>query len=619
MTGWDSVPHPLTPIYVHYPLLLGQSATHGTYWGRRGFSHGGEQEEDAGCRGGRPLLVVSFAPRIDLVVKRVSIFDQVVPAMWSPTEKPSPESDNNPSYEYAEKYLTTAARYSTIDNKKRYHDCRLSCAGEERYQPTWDFVSRCERFCARLYDYNSPVEVSPQPASHGWWLKKLSSGRSVRNEVNSEGGGKENGLHIPDPWGKDISRIISSKQTVSSESGSVSVPLALSTSSKQAKTSMLLQTTGHGLDSVSFGSHHALEDLNSYFDSLPTKDCSQPDCNYKNVVVEKKKVLVNKPEKFSTKDIRQYEREVLGYRREHEKKLENQELAQIGEESDKLVQASVNGFHQLESSVPARSSSKHLRNRHSKAYEEAKNAKGFVGYYDNVFGDDKVRKGSVHKSQPATHAANPSVDERLKKLEKLHSQLEAQNTHLVQENRVQQSTMKQVQHPKITRPTVSATKTVSGTFVPLDGIMRSESTLKKQLHELEKPCSLNPVTGDLSAHFNVTVYSESDLTAVQTYRSTNLLKTVTQHAVVALAGHLRVLAAPATGPGHCVSVTAITVRNPAQLYEGHCANANMHVREWEKRGGRGGNGGEEGDGTQFAMQYGQIEMQECQEELIRCR
>uniref|UniRef100_A0A7S4KQB8 Uncharacterized protein n=1 Tax=Guillardia theta TaxID=55529 RepID=A0A7S4KQB8_GUITH len=431
------------------------------------------------------LLVVSFVPRIDLVVKRVSIFDQ-----WYPTQKPSPESTNNPSYEYAEKYLTTAARYSTKDNKQHYHDCRLSCAGEERYQPSWDFVSRCERFCARLYDYNSPVEVAPQPASHGWWMKKLPSGRFVRNEANTEGGGKENGLHIPDPWGKDISKIISSKKADSSESGSVGVPLALSSNTKRAKTSMLLQTTGHGLDSVTYGSHHALEDLNSYFDSLPTKDCSKPDCNYKNVVVEKKKVLVHKPEKFSTKDIRKYEREVLGYRREHEEKLENQELAQIGEESDKLVQASVNGFHQLESSSHARSSSKHVRGRHSKAYDEAKKAKGFVGYYDNVFGNDQAGKSSVQKTHAIMKAASPSVDEKLKNLEKLHSQLEAQNAHLVQENRVQEAAAKRVELQQHSRPTILAKKTVveqgSTAAVPVDGIMRSESTLKKQLLELEK-------------------------------------------------------------------------------------------------------------------------------------
>ena len=148
----------------------------------------------------------------------------------------------------------------------------------------------------------------------------------------------------------------------------------------------------HGLEAVHFGPHTALHDLDDYFDTLPTKDCNKPTCSYVDVRKKKTKTLVKKGHKFTTKDVERYEKSVLGYHRRHEAAMTSQEMHKIGAESAKLVAKSVDGYKQLERHANTKgahvaSDAAFRSQRHSAAYERATKAKGFVGYYQNVFAD----------------------------------------------------------------------------------------------------------------------------------------------------------------------------------------------------------------------------------------
>jgi len=148
----------------------------------------------------------------------------------------------------------------------------------------------------------------------------------------------------------------------------------------------------NGLEAVNFGPHTALRDLDDYFDTLPTKDCNKPTCSYVDVRKEKTKTLVKKGHKFTTKDIEQYEKSVLGYHRRHEQALTSEEMHKIGAESARLVDKSVNGYKQLikhanTQGATVSSDAAFRSQHHSAAYEQATKAKGFVGYYQNVFAD----------------------------------------------------------------------------------------------------------------------------------------------------------------------------------------------------------------------------------------
>lgn len=150
----------------------------------------------------------------------------------------------------------------------------------------------------------------------------------------------------------------------------------------------------HGLDAVNFGRHTALRDLDDYFDTLPTKDCNKPTCSYVDVRKQQTKKLVKKGHKFTTKDVEKYERSVLGYHRRHEAAMTEEEMHKIGRESNTLVEKSVGGYHKLEKGANTKgarvASDAAFRSlRHSAAYDRATKAKGFVGYYENVFDDSK--------------------------------------------------------------------------------------------------------------------------------------------------------------------------------------------------------------------------------------
>ena len=114
----------------------------------------------------------------------------------------------------------------------------------------------------------------------------------------------------------------------------------------------LLSTTdssgANGLDGVEYGTHESLKDIDDYFDTLPTKDCNKPTCSYVDVRKEKTKTLVKRGHKFTTKDIKKYERAVLGYHRRHESAMTAAEMQKIGKESDMMVKKSVDGYHNLE-------------------------------------------------------------------------------------------------------------------------------------------------------------------------------------------------------------------------------------------------------------------------------
>jgi len=153
-------------------------------------------------------------------------------------------------------------------------------------------------------------------------------------------------------------------------------------------------TGSEGLQAIKFGRHTALRDLDDYFDTLPTKDCNKPTCSYVDVRKQQTKKLVSKGHKFTTKDIEKYERSVLGYHRRHEHAMTAAEMAKIGLESKTLVSKSVRGYNALENGAQTQgavvlSDAAFRSQRHSAAYDRATKAKGFVGYYENVFADSK--------------------------------------------------------------------------------------------------------------------------------------------------------------------------------------------------------------------------------------
>ena len=386
-------------------------------------------------------------------VKRISIFDQ-----WTAPNKPAQEDfkTSNPSYAYVKPYVTTGRKYDAHVNQLMGAQCNSKCQARPGYNPSLDVVASCMRFCQRLYDDNDPAVVTPQPKSRGWWRRKADSfvpgGRYVHWVANPFGGGAPamNGEYIPDPYhtrplgsgegnawistvegraGAGKAEQIAAIANLPAEKAAVKTSLKvqapapdaldqdgppLQMNADKAKPAALkvqhaeqllmtdLVTTDakgtHGLEAVDFGRHTALRDLDDYFDTLPTKDCNKPTCSYVDVKKQKTKTLVKKGHKFTTKDVERYERSVLGYHRRHEAAMTEEEMSKIGRESNKLVEKSVVGYHDLEKTANTKgarveSDAAFRSQRHSAAYDDATKAKGFVGYYENVF-DESDHKAS---------------------------------------------------------------------------------------------------------------------------------------------------------------------------------------------------------------------------------
>ena len=387
-------------------------------------------------------------------VKRISIFDQ-----WSAPDKPAQEDfeTSNPSYAYVKPYVTVGHKFDATVNEQMALTCSSKCKARSGYNPSADVVTSCMHFCKRLYDDNDAVVVSPQPKTRGWWRRKADSfvpgGRYVHYVANPFGGGAPtmNGQSIPDPYHATPLGASEGTAWISTVEGRAGVdpkqsfvrlpvrsapptppqshvpapqmarmpdaldqdgpPLLMSMNKAQPAAlkvqhaEQLLMTdlvTPEGLQAINFGQHTALRDIDDYFDTLPTKDCNKPTCSYVDVHKQQTKKLVKKGHKFTTKDIERYEQSVLGYHRRHEHALTAAEMTKIGRESEKLVSKSVVGYEQLEKYANTKgaevSSDAAFRSqRHSAAYEQATKAKGFAGYYQNVFADSTHMSSHPHQ------------------------------------------------------------------------------------------------------------------------------------------------------------------------------------------------------------------------------
>jgi hypothetical protein len=207
----------------------------------------------------------------------------------------------------------------------------------------------CLAFCQTLHDSTTETLVDPQPSHYSWWLQRLDgpNSRFVRYKANSH-----------------------------------------SQMSPVSKRSMV---TTKLLAVERFPHKAAVQDLNNFFDSLPTKDCLTADCDAP-ASKDHKAPARRGQQQFDPRQVRKYERKVLGYHRRQESAMERQELSQLGAESSNIVSSTMRGYDRLQEQAAAQKSAArdtHLNQRHSKAYETAKDRKGFVGYYDNVFAQDK--------------------------------------------------------------------------------------------------------------------------------------------------------------------------------------------------------------------------------------
>jgi hypothetical protein len=380
-------------------------------------------------------------------VKRISIFDQ-----WTAPNKTAEEDfvTSNPSYAYVKAYVTTGRRFDALVNSQMTSHCKAKCQPRPGYNPSKEVVASCLKFCQRLSDDTDPVVATPQPATRSWWRRKtgkdlVKDGRYVHYVANPFGGGEDTGARIPDPYsdrpmGNTIANLPNDAipgmpvPATATATASLSTPALASTPTTaslqdygdspdaldqdgppldlnratksmpahlqtQTQTPQQLLLTGlasvdgqgtHGLDAVHFTKISALKDLDSYFDTLPTKDCNEPTCNYVDTrTVKGPRKLVHKGSKFSTKDIRRLERRMLGYHRQHEDAMTADEMRKIGAESDRLVSGSVGGYMSLERQAQLGGGRRAAHSRpavlHSAAYEEAGKTKGFAGYYSNVF------------------------------------------------------------------------------------------------------------------------------------------------------------------------------------------------------------------------------------------
>ena len=165
-------------------------------------------------------------------------------------------------------------------------------------------------------------------------------------------------------------------------------------------------------------SHDEARSLDSYFDSLPTKDCTTADCI--TPVKQVRRPLARKPnESFKPAQVRKYERKVLGYHRRQESSMERHELDQLSSESDKIVSGTMHGYAKLQAQAKQKeltkssdlTKSQHAGRapptaHHSRAYQEAQHQVGFQGYYHNVFADAGSQKPAA--AVAASSAARPA-------------------------------------------------------------------------------------------------------------------------------------------------------------------------------------------------------------------
>jgi len=339
-------------------------------------------------------------------VYRNSIFDQ-----WM---EPRGAEEQNP----------TVRRYGREAAGVQLSACEARCAPHDGYNPTDETIESCTRFCNRLFEDTIPRKVTV-PAGHGWWVRKLPGGKEVRYLGAGElagvsrtwvddGDSTQAPSESEDPRhdygramqkdtapGEMLLQVGEGSTTIGGENVASMLARAqadLARLRANPKASIRGRAQHGGSAPVQFSHKQAESSMDSYFDSLPTKDCSKPDCNYENRQVVKTRTLVRKGEKFTTKDIDAYERRVLGYHRRHEEALAASELSNIGSESAKIIDGSVSGFNRLEAGKALHRAAE--PNTHSHAYARAESKQHFAGYYYNVFGG----------AAPAAPAAAPRAD-----------------------------------------------------------------------------------------------------------------------------------------------------------------------------------------------------------------
>jgi hypothetical protein len=103
---------------------------------------------------------------------------------------------------------------------------------------------------------------------------------------------------------------------------------------------------------VSYGHKDAVNDMNAFFDNLPTSGCTTPDC----IAQSRRSKPARHPRRppLSPAQLRKYERTMLGYHRRAEAAITAKEMKGYASESTQIVTATDRGYEALE---------KHLKKR----------------------------------------------------------------------------------------------------------------------------------------------------------------------------------------------------------------------------------------------------------------
>ncbi len=283
-------------------------------------------------------------------IKRVSIFDQ-----WSgPAKGPAVENPEMERFHADQAHL----------------ECTDKCRNRAGWHPTEEVRLLCVEFCDTLREDDKREIADPQPLSHSWWEGQQHMRRYEPNE------------HYFPPSPRKEGQIL---LQISASAGSPD-----------------------GLDGVNYGSKTALNDIDNYFDTLPTNDCKSADCNYKDSETVTVTAKAKKPQ-VSPQQLAKMERKVLGYHRKQEDAIMNAELGSLDKESASLVDGTNAGYEALEAKGARKAREKTAQEEskaqsnglHSSAYKTAKGSEhGFAGYYDNVFAavsKDAAKEGLVTK------------------------------------------------------------------------------------------------------------------------------------------------------------------------------------------------------------------------------
>ena len=160
---------------------------------------------------------------------------------------------------------------------------------------------------------------------------------------------------------------------------------------------------------VTYGHKRALNEINSFFDSLPTDGCDTPDC----IARSRRAKVARHPRRprLTPAQLRRAERTLLGYHRRAEAAITAKEIKGYGSEASKIVASSDRGYAALEHPAvkspsrplpfvhPRRSRLRHLHDQ-----RETPGARGRT--QDRRSGRDEDRGGRGGRSGSGSRSGN---------------------------------------------------------------------------------------------------------------------------------------------------------------------------------------------------------------------